>query len=58
MMKNDFIAASANVDNIDENIQDMPIVTKLIENKQINTIMSNSFGFGGTNATLLFSKIN
>jgi len=58
MMKNDFIAASANVDNIDENIQDVPIVTKLIENKQINTIMSNSFGFGGTNATLLFSKIN
>ena len=57
-MKNDFIAASANVDNIDENIQDVPIVTKLIENKQINTIMSNSFGFGGTNATLLFSKIN
>jgi 3-oxoacyl-[acyl-carrier-protein] synthase-1 len=36
----------------------VPIVTKLIENKQINTIMSNSFGFGGTNATLLFSKIN
>jgi 3-oxoacyl-[acyl-carrier-protein] synthase-1 len=46
------------VDNIDENIQNVPIVTKLIENKQINTIMSNSFGFGGTNATLLFSKIN
>ena len=58
MMKNDFIAASANVENIDENIQDVPIVTKIIENKQINTIMSNSFGFGGTNATLVFSKIN
>ncbi|MFY0650128.1 MAG: beta-ketoacyl-ACP synthase I [Methylophilaceae bacterium] len=58
MMKNNFIAASANVDNIDENIQDVKIVTRLIENKEINTVMSNSFGFGGTNATLLLSKIN
>ena len=58
MMKNNFIAASANVNNIDENIQDVTIVTRLIENKEINTVMSNSFGFGGTNATLLLSKIN
>jgi 3-oxoacyl-[acyl-carrier-protein] synthase-1 len=57
MMKNDFIAASANVDNLDENIKGVPIVTKLMEGIKIQTVMSNSFGFGGTNATLLFSKI-
>ena len=57
MMKNDFIAASANVDNMDENIKGVPIVTKLMEGIKIQTVMSNSFGFGGTNATLLFSKI-
>ena len=57
MMKNNFIAASANVDNLDENINGVPIVTKLMEGKKIHTVMSNSFCFGGTNATLLFSKI-
>jgi 3-oxoacyl-[acyl-carrier-protein] synthase-1 len=36
----------------------MPIVTELIENAGLNTVMSNSFGFGGTNATLVFSRYN
>lgn len=56
MMQNDFVCASANIQNIDEQAADLPI---LRENKQmkLNAVMSNSFGFGGTNATLIFSKI-
>lgn len=56
MMQNDFVCASANIQNIDEQAADLPI---LRENKQmkLNAVMSNSFGFGGTNATLIFSKV-
>ena len=57
MMKNKFVAASANVDEVDEKMNDVPIVTELLDNRVLDTIMSNSFGFGGTNATLIFSKI-
>jgi 3-oxoacyl-[acyl-carrier-protein] synthase-1 len=57
MMKNKFVAASANVDEVDERMNDVPIVTELLDNRVLDTIMSNSFGFGGTNATLIFSKI-
>jgi len=56
MMQNNFIAASANVDNLDDEAQGMPIVTKRLDNAKIDTIMSNSFGFGGTNSTLVFEK--
>jgi 3-oxoacyl-[acyl-carrier-protein] synthase-1 len=58
MMKNRFISASANIENMDEKAKNFPIVTKLEKEKELNSIMSNSFGFGGTNATLLFEKIN
>jgi len=58
MMKNNFISASANIENMDEKAKKFPIVTKLEKEKELNSIMSNSFGFGGTNATLLFEKIN
>ena len=58
MMKNKFIAASAHVENLDDKAKNFPIVTKIEKGKELNSIMSNSFGFGGTNATLLFEKIN
>ncbi|MFW5440465.1 MAG: beta-ketoacyl-ACP synthase I [Methylophilaceae bacterium] len=55
MMENDFIAASANVETLDEAAAGLPIATKRIDNVKIETAMSNSFGFGGTNATLTLS---
>jgi len=58
MMQNDFIAPSANIETLDEKVMGVPIVTSLEENTRLNTVMSNSFGFGGTNATLIFSKYN
>ena len=58
MMKNKFISASAHIENMDEKAKNFPIVTKIEKEKELNSIMSNSFGFGGTNATLLFEKIN
>ena len=58
MMKNKFISASANIENMDEKAKNFPIVTKVEKNKDLNCVMSNSFGFGGTNATLVFEKIN
>ena len=56
MMQNDFIAASANIENLDDEAQGFPIVTQLKENIKLDTIMSNSFGFGGTNCSLVFSR--
>ena len=57
MMKNNFIAASANVSEMDEEAKKFPIVTKVEKNITLNSVMSNSFGFGGTNATLIFEKV-
>ena len=57
MMKNNFIAASANVNDMDDEAKKFPIVTKVEKNVTLNSVMSNSFGFGGTNATLVFEKV-
>jgi 3-oxoacyl-[acyl-carrier-protein] synthase-1 len=56
MMENNFICASANVDELDPAAADMPIVLERQDDVQLNAIMSNSFGFGGTNATLAFKR--
>jgi 3-oxoacyl-[acyl-carrier-protein] synthase I len=56
MMENDFLCASANVDELDPAAQDMPIVLDRQDNVQLNAVISNSFGFGGTNATLAFKR--
>lgn len=56
MMENDFISASANISELDEGAAGMRIITKREDNAGLNTIMSNSFGFGGTNATLVFRR--
>lgn len=57
MQQNNFIAASANINEIDEGAEGVPIVREKKEGVELNTIMSNSFGFGGTNATLIFRNL-
>ena len=57
-MKNNFISASANIENMDDGAKPFPIVTKVEKDVSLNAVMSNSFGFGGTNSTLVFEKLN
>jgi len=56
MMNNGFICESANIEELDPDFADMPIVRKRQDNVKLNCVLSNSFGFGGTNATLVFKR--
>ncbi|NQZ00853.1 MAG: beta-ketoacyl-ACP synthase I [Bdellovibrionales bacterium] len=57
MMENGFVTASANVENLEPEAEGMPLVTKT-QDKVLNRVLSNSFGFGGTNASLVFEKLD
>ena len=57
MLKQDFVCESANIQTLDEAAEGLPIALERIDNAGLNTVMSNSFGFGGTNATLVFSRV-
>ena len=56
MMQNNFIAASANIENLDEAAAGLPVAIERRDEIQLNRVMSNSFGFGGTNACLVFDR--
>ncbi len=58
MMKNGFLAESAHIEELDPDFADVPILRKRVDNAKVDTVMSNSFGFGGTNATLVLQRYN
>jgi 3-oxoacyl-[acyl-carrier-protein] synthase-1 len=58
MMNNGFICESANIENLDPAFADIPIIRERKDDVALDCVMSNSFGFGGTNATLVFRRYN
>ena len=56
MMQNRFVCESANIDELDPAFADMPIVRERVDNATIDCVMSNSFGFGGTNGSLVMTR--
>ena len=57
MMEDNFISASANITQIDPEAERFPIVRQRLDHQRLDTVMSNSFGFGGTNASLVFQRL-
>ena len=58
MMQNGFLCESANIEELDPEFEGVPILRKRLDNAKVDTVMSNSFGFGGTNATLVMQRYN
>ncbi len=58
MMQDRFICASAHIDNLDPKVADLPIMLERMDNARMDVVLSNSFGFGGTNGTLVFRRFN
>lgn len=58
MLEHDFICPSANIENLDPEAEGYPIVRETVENARLKAVMSNSFGFGGTNCSLVFGKVD
>ena len=58
MMNNGFICESANIETLDPVFSDIPIVRQRVDNAKLDCVLSNSFGFGGTNASVVFKKLN
>ncbi|HMT14457.1 MAG TPA: beta-ketoacyl-ACP synthase I, partial [Aestuariivirga sp.] len=57
MMQEGFLCESANIEELDPEFEGVPILRQRVDNARIDTVMSNSFGFGGTNATLVFQRL-